>query len=201
MELSPFSATLKNGQRVLIREVTPHDRHLLEIGYEHLSNKSRYFRFHATHNDLTTSELDVFTATNSPDHVAIGAIFEGPAAPKPVGIARYVRLSNATKTAEIAITIADDYQRQGLGNLLLGVLAKCAQKNGICEFRAMVHSKNTPMLCLLARLGGTQTSLSGAEVEVSVPITSDHVQHLSSPTGTAFRKTFESANFVSNETI
>ena len=77
MKRAPFDAILKNGQPVLVREVTPADRHLLEIGYAQLSSQSRYFRFLAARHDLTPSELDKFTARNSEDHVAIGALTQG----------------------------------------------------------------------------------------------------------------------------
>ena len=170
MRLTPFPIALKDGSSVLIREVTPEDRHLLEIGFGHLSNQSRSFRFLAARHDLTASELDVFTASNGPDHVAVGALVLGASAPEPVGIARYVRLPDLKHTAELAVTIVDKHQRQGLGSLLLGVLAKYAHLNRISEFYALVHRNNTAMLRLLAKIGGTQTSLDGAEIEVRVPI-------------------------------
>ncbi len=170
MKLTPFAATLKNGQSVLIREVTPEDRHLLEIGYDHLSNQSRYFRFLAARHHLTAKELDTFTNSNGPDHVAIGAVVLDAPEPEPIGIARYVRLPDQKQTAEIAITITDSHQRQGLGSLLLGTLSKYAQINGISEFYALVHHKNTAMLRLLGQLGGTQTLLGGAEIEFKIPL-------------------------------
>ncbi len=46
------------------------DRHLLEVGYDHLSDESQYFRFLAARHHLTAKELDVFTSYNGPDHVA-----------------------------------------------------------------------------------------------------------------------------------
>lgn len=45
MKLTPFPTTLKNGASVLVRKVTSTDRHLLEIGFAHLSDRARYFRF------------------------------------------------------------------------------------------------------------------------------------------------------------
>ena len=187
MKLTPFPATLKNGQSVLVREVTPEDRNLLEIGYDHLSDQSRYFRFLAARDDLTATELDIFTSSNGPDHVAIGALVEGSPEPEPIGIARYVRLPDLKHTAEIAITIADSHQRQGLGSLFLGVLAKFAQINGISEFYALVHQNNIAMLRLLRQLGGTQSPLDGTEVEVRIPILSDTKQDLPSSVGKAFK--------------
>lgn len=170
MKLTPFSVTLKNGTSVFIREVTQQDRHLLQIGFEHLSDQSKYFQFLAARRNLTTAELDKFTAPNDPDHVAVGALVEGSAIPEPVGIARYIRLFDQNHVAEIAITITDDYHHQGLGIILLGVLAKFARLDGITEFSALVHKENTAMRGLLGQLGGTQVALGGAEIEVNFPI-------------------------------
>jgi L-amino acid N-acyltransferase YncA len=72
--------------------------------------------------------------------------------------------------AEIAITIADSYQQHGLGSLLLGVLFKFAQHNGITDFNALVHSENTAMLGLLDHFEGAKTSPGGAEILVRFPV-------------------------------
>lgn len=195
MKLTPFSTDLRDGQSVLVREVTPEDRHLLEIGYEHLSAQSRYYRFLAARHDLTVAELDVFTASNGPDHVAVGALIEDAAGSTPVGIARYVRLPDKTNMAEIAITISDSHQHLGLGSILLGVLAKFAVLDGISEFTALVHAENKPMLRLLGQLGAVQTHIYGAEVEVAVPIAKAHAAgQLTSPSvAAAFGKIEEIA--------
>lgn len=176
MNFPPFSAALKNGTPVLIRGVTQDDRHLLEIGFEHLSARAKYFRFLGAHKNLSERELDKFTATNEPDHVAIGALLTGTPEPEPIGIARYIRLPDQQHVAEIAITIADSEQRQGLGSLLLGVLAKFAQRNGITEFNALVHRENTAMLGLLGHFEGAKMSFSGTEIDVRFPVSLDSDQ-------------------------
>ena len=176
MKLIPFPTTLKNGVSVLVREVTPSDRHLLEIGFAHLSDRARYFRFLGAHNTLSEKELDKFAAANDPDHVAVGALLiNGPIA-NPIGIARYIRLPDQKHIAEIAVTIVDSNQHQGLGNLLLGVLAKFAKRGGITEFNALVHSENTAMLGLLDQFGGVQRALGGKDIEVTFPVAAISVQ-------------------------
>lgn len=170
MKLTPFKTTLKNGATVLVREVTPADRHLLEIGFAHLSGRARYFRFLGARKNLTEKELDSFTATNDPDHVAIGALLGDGPIQKPIGIARYIRLTDQKHVAEIAVTIADSHQHQGLGSLFLGVLAEFAKRGGIAEFNALVHSENTAMLGLVDQFGGTQTALGGEDIEVTFPV-------------------------------
>ncbi len=87
--------------------------------------------------------------------VAAGAAEElaGPA-PEPgrlVAEARYVPLGAGT--AELALTVRDDYQGAGLGRILLGELARRAPASRIERLRAIVSLSNTAMLHLLAPYG------------------------------------------------
>ncbi|WP_212751954.1 GNAT family N-acetyltransferase [Roseovarius arcticus] len=168
--------------------MTQNDRHLLEIGLEHLSARAKYFRFLGAHKDLSQKELDKFTATNTPDHVAVGALLTGTDEPQPIGIARFIRLPDQPNIAEIAITISDKYQHLGLGSLLLGVLAKFAQQGGITAFNALVHSENTAMLGLLGHFDCAQTSLGGTEIDVIFPVPTD----LDQPAAPAWRENLTS---------
>ncbi len=188
MKLTPFYVDLKNGKPVLVREVGPSDRILLQTGFEHLSEESRYFRFLMARKKLTDTELDGLTASNEMNHVAVGALFEGAAGPEAAGIARYICLSDDNQTAEIAVTISDRFQRQGLGSLLLGALSKIAWLNGISEFVALVHSQNRSMLGLFDQLDSTRTSVGGVEVEIKFPVFPDSVKYPATSTGNAFRK-------------
>ncbi|KIN71899.1 GNAT family N-acetyltransferase [Sulfitobacter guttiformis] len=176
MKFTPFRTILKDGQSILLREVTPADRHLLEIGYAQLSSRSRYFRFLAARHDLTPSELDKFTARNGDDHVAIGALTQGTFIPRPIGIARYVRFPDQPHMAEIAITILDAVQRQGLGSLLLKALSTHAACCGISEFYALVHRDNVGMLGLLERFGGSVSTPDEEEIEISLPVSNRSLQ-------------------------
>jgi GNAT superfamily N-acetyltransferase len=65
--------------------------------------------------------------------------------------ARYVPLGEGT--AELALTVADDYQRAGLGRILLGELAERTPASRIERLRAIVSLSNPAMLHLLARYG------------------------------------------------
>ncbi len=65
--------------------------------------------------------------------------------------ARYVPLGEGT--AELALTVRDDYQGAGLGRILLGELAERAPASRIERLRAIVSLSNTAMLHLLAPYG------------------------------------------------
>ena len=55
--------------------------------------------------------------------------------------------------AEVAFTIADEFQRRGLGTILLGQLAEMAVANGIQEFEAEVVASNHAMLHVFRESG------------------------------------------------
>ena len=56
-------------------------------------------------------------------------------------------------TAELALTVRDDYQGAGLGRILLGELAERAPASRIERLRAVVSLSNTAMLHVLAPYG------------------------------------------------
>ena len=65
--------------------------------------------------------------------------------------ARYVRLP-APRTAEIALTIHDDFQRCGIGTFLLRLITQIARSDGIQFLQAEVMASNTGMLRLLQKV-------------------------------------------------
>jgi len=58
------------------------------------------------------------------------------------GIARYVRDADDPQTAEIAVTIIDDWQGRGLGTELVAQLSERARAEGIRRFTAPVAAGN-----------------------------------------------------------
>ena len=84
---------------------------------------------------------------------AAGDGLAGPAAQpgRLVAEARYVPLGEGS--AELALTVRDDYQGAGLGRILLAELAGRAPASRIERLRAIVSLSNTAMLHLLAPYG------------------------------------------------
>ena len=82
---------LRDGTRVLVRQIRPEDRDRLAAGFEQLSPSSRYLRFHSALDHLSDDHLDYLTVVDHVDHEAVVAIdLERPDAPG-IGVARYVR--------------------------------------------------------------------------------------------------------------
>jgi len=74
-----------------------------------------------------------------------------------VGVAQFDR-SDDTPTAEVAIEVAKDWQRDGLGVALMTRLVELARTHGIHEFTATYFADNIPILRLLRDIGRVVSS-------------------------------------------
>ena len=68
-----------------------------------------------------------------------------------VGVARYARRPGAA-AAEVAVVVADGWQRQGLATRMLGTLGELAVESGVRQFTLNMQSDNTAVLRLARRL-------------------------------------------------
>ena len=108
---------LRDGSKVLIRQVQSTDAPLLADGFARLSPQSRQMRFLTRKKELTPAELRYFTDVDHHDHEVLGALNHADG--RGVGIARYVRHAEDPQAAEIAVTVVDDWQGHGLGTELV----------------------------------------------------------------------------------
>jgi acetyltransferase len=189
MILRPIETHLDDGTPLLIREVTPEDADLLRLGFDHLSGRSRQFRFFGAMERLSDAQVDAFTSPNDRDHVAIGAAVPGPEGLDPAGIARFVRLPSDPRKAEFALTIVDAYQRRGLGTLLMGMLARVACHNGIDHLLGYVMRSNRAMLALLDGLDAWRAQGPDPAVyEMVVEVHADPADYPGTSAGDAMRR-------------
>jgi RimJ/RimL family protein N-acetyltransferase len=153
LSLRPRSApagkqiALRDGSRVLIRQVHSADAPLLADGFARLSATSRWMRFLTAKKELSPAELSYFTDLDHHDHEALGALDHGDG--RGVGIARYIRHADDPYAADIAVTIADDWQGRGLGTELLAQLSDRGRQEGIHRFTALVAAENVAVAGLL----------------------------------------------------
>ena len=88
-----------------------------------------------------------------------------------IGVARYVRDPNHPEVAEVAVAVIDDWQRRGVGTLLLEVISARAREAGITTFTALMLATNAEMMDLFEQLGPTRViDRAAGTVEVEVPI-------------------------------
>lgn len=145
-------ATLPDGAELLIGRITPDDAPVLAEGFARLSTESRRLRFLTAKPTLSPAELRYLTEVDGHDHEALGAV--DPVTRRGVAVARFVRDERDPTRAEAAIAVADDWQRRGVGKLVLGRLADRARAEGITRFTALVSGDNRGMQALVKHLGG-----------------------------------------------
>jgi GNAT superfamily N-acetyltransferase len=144
-------ARLRDGSEVTIRELTPNDAPVLAEAFERLSPQSRDLRFLGAKPRLSTHDLQYLTDVDGHLHEALGAIDS--ATGRGVGVARFVRLDPQAPVAEVAVTVVDDWQRRGLGTLLLEKLSERARSEGIERYTALVSGENRAIVGLLDAIG------------------------------------------------
>jgi len=140
-------ALLMDGRAVRIRTVFPADRDALEALNEAASDRSIYLRFFSVNRRAAENYLDVLCRPASPDHHALLVELDS----QVVAVAGFERV--AADSAEFALLVADDFQHEGIGTLLLEQLAAVARRHRIARFTAEVLAENSNMNRTLRDLG------------------------------------------------
>ena len=113
-----FEVVLDVGTVVHIRPIEAGDRDGLLAAFERLSARSRQLRFMVGKGGLSEAEVRFYTEPDGDHHYAIGAIVVTDGIEREgIGTARFVRLDEDSTTAEVAVTVVDDWQRAGVGTL------------------------------------------------------------------------------------
>jgi RimJ/RimL family protein N-acetyltransferase len=152
--------TLRDGRVVDVRPLEPGDREALAAAIGRLSDQTRYLRFATAKPRLTKRELDFLVDVDHHRREAIVAI--DPTTRRGVALVRYVQVPGQPEVAEIAATVTDDWQGQGLCTQLLARLAARARDNGYSAFRASVLASNQRSIAMLLAAGFAPLSGDGS---------------------------------------
>ncbi len=153
--MKPSQLTLADGGRVRVRQLRPSDRRMYEEAVAGLSPRSRYLRFSAPiPPKMSESLLDQMMRFDDARHVAYAALT--PEERTIVGVVRFVR-TGESRSAEVAIAVADDWQGRGLGRALLGRVVEHARAAGLDCLIATTLNENR-IAARLAHAAGFATS-------------------------------------------
>ena len=159
---------LRDGSEVLIRQIQSADAPLLADGFARLSAKSRQMRFLTAKRELSPAELRYLTEVDHHDHEALGALNHADG--RAVGIARYIRAAEDPQAAEIAVTIAGDWQGRGLGGEMLTQLSDRARQEGIRRFTAPVAADNAAIAGLLRNISADLVRRESGTLEYEITL-------------------------------
>jgi len=166
-----------DGSSLVVRPIQPSDSEALDAAFHKLSAESRYRRFLHPVNHLARRDLEYLTCV---DHVAHEALIALDPGGEIVAVARFIREDDRSERAEVAITVADSWQRRGVGTQILQRLATRAGESGVEVFTAICLEDNKEMFDLFRELGATTTHRSAgtADIEVEVALPADSPAHV-----------------------
>jgi RimJ/RimL family protein N-acetyltransferase len=143
---------LPDGARVLIRPIRPDDKGMLADGLRRLSPQSAQRRFLTPKRSFSRAELRYLTEVDGLDHVAYVAEYPSSPTRRLIAVGRFVKLQEDPFAAEVAVTVADEWQGRGLGSVVGKHLAHAARNREVRRFTATMASENLPAHRLMAKL-------------------------------------------------
>ncbi len=140
-------ADLKQGQTVQLRPIRPEDGESIKNMVRNMSAESRYFRFMHAINDLSPQMVAQFTKLDYDRQMAFVAVQDSGQG-EVVGVSRYA-MSTDRLYGEFAISIADNWQGQGLASALMKLIIDYARSQGLKALVGDVLRTNQPMCGLM----------------------------------------------------
>jgi acetyltransferase len=170
-------ATSGPTPRLRIRSIQGDDRAALRRFYAGLSPDSRYARFHGATSGLADSSAQFLCG---PDHEhREGLVAEIESASGERGIVAHLCFEPAgLGHMEMAIAVADPFQRHGVGQRLLAIGIAWARRRGIVELQASMLSGNNGVRRLIQatgypfRLSTPSAGVVIASIQIGAPLTS-----------------------------
>lgn len=147
---TPAAITTRDGRRAIVRAVRAADAPLVQQFVRELSLRSRRYRFFGPVAELSPAQLERMTRFDEPAGLGL-VVVAGEDPTRIVGIAQHAVCD--PPFAELAVVVADGWQRQGLGERLVLLLLAHAAKTGIAAVQGLVMAANRPMLALASKLG------------------------------------------------
>ncbi|MGI9405185.1 MAG: GNAT family N-acetyltransferase [Hyphomicrobiaceae bacterium] len=145
--------SLPSGHEMHIRPIRPEDEVLYDTFAKNLSREDVYYRFFTPRREFTHEFIARFTQIDYARAMAFIAL--DPVANEMLGVVRMSADRNY-ETAEFAVIVRHDKQRQGIGRSLMAHLIDYARAEGLEKLTGHVLSQNTRMLGLCRSMGFEQ---------------------------------------------
>ena len=147
--------TLRDGTAATIRVMRSDDQDRLVAAFAKLDPATVYTRFFSYRKEIPERAFQRIAEIDFVNLVGLVVTIGAGSDEIVIGGASYVGgvAADGKRFAEVAFTIEEDYQGQGLATKLFGALLAIARRHGIARFTADVLSGNAPMLAVFARAG------------------------------------------------
>ena len=160
-QVLPGEFVLRDGTPALIWPLLPTDAEALREAFRRLSGYSRRRRFLGVVNRLDDSMIRrLVGSVDGAHHIALVLIVLPPDGEEgPVGVAHLLQYSDDPATADIAVTVADDWQGHGVGTALVSALLE-RRPAAVTRLRTVVDADSRASLALLAGAGRMSSGLA-----------------------------------------
>ena len=142
-------ALLTDGTTIEIRAARPGDFGAVRDMHAKMSPDNLYLRFFSFSAVAAEREAHRVCREPAPDHGALLAVLDG----EVVGCSSYECADDGSRSAEVAMAVADEMHSRGVGTLLLEHLISLARSRGVHAFTAETLVENALMLQVFADAG------------------------------------------------
>jgi RimJ/RimL family protein N-acetyltransferase len=150
--MDAIEVTLRDGRRATIRPIRKDDVERTAAFIDALSPQSKHALFLGGITRLSDTELQRLCDAQDPRGMAYVATVPAAAGEREIGVCRYAGTDPA-EGAEISVAVADDWQHQGLGKLMLRRLIEHARSRGVPRLYSMDAANNQAMRRLAHDVG------------------------------------------------
>ena len=159
-QVLPGEFVLQDGTPAMLWPLLPTDAETLRDVFRRLSPGSRYHRFLQVINQLDDPMIRLLVdSVDGVHHIALLVIVLPPAGQEElIGVAHLVQDPADPATADIAVTVVDDWQGRGAGTAL-GSALLARRPAAVTRLRTLVAAGNRASLALLARAGRASSGL------------------------------------------
>ena len=140
-----------DGEQVTVRPVKPVDERRIQEHFYNLDKNDVIARFFHEKTSFVKEEVEGVSQIDYVKDLTVVAVVGEFGFGRVVAIGEYL-IDPATNLAEIAFSISKEYQKKGLGKILLNKLASAARENDISGFIAYTSPANRGMIKLFNHL-------------------------------------------------
>jgi len=140
-----------NGEQVTVRPAKPVDARRIQEHFYNLDKNDVIARFFHEKTSFLKEEVEGVSQIDYIKDLTVVAIVGEFGFGRVVGIGEYL-IDSATNVAEVAFSLSKEYQKKGLGKILLKKLAAAAMENDIAGLVAYTSPNNRGMIKLFNQL-------------------------------------------------
>ena len=140
-----------NGEQVTVRPVKPVDERRIQEHFYNLDKNDVISRFFHEKTSFLKEEVEGVSQIDYLKDLTLVAIVGEFGFGRVVGIGEYL-IDPATNIAEVAFSISKEFQKKGMGKILLNKLASAAMENDISGLVAYTSPNNRGMIKLFNQL-------------------------------------------------